>query len=77
MNYWLEKNNFTLRHYENNQFYKKIKKYLRIIYKCTCGRDFWYLLVTFSKHKKIPIKQKMKLSEFWNKYLTNYLWNGK
>lgn len=24
MNYWLEKNNFTLRHYENNQFYKKI-----------------------------------------------------
>lgn len=51
----VRKKNFALRHYEN-QFYKKIQKYLKVIFKCICGRDFWYLLVTFSKDKKIPTK---------------------
>lgn len=36
----IRKNHFALICYENNQFYKQVQKYLRIICKRTCGRNF-------------------------------------
>lgn len=58
----------------NYQFYQKIQNYLNIICKSIQGRDFCYLFVTFSKDKKIPIIQKMKLSEFRKNNLQIFEW---